>query len=64
MDASFTQHEINIRNSFADTNELLNLVNDRIVELHQTVLTRLDLLMTTGQDTLVSAARPGDKVKR
>jgi hypothetical protein len=47
MQHVFTEHQNEVRNGFADTNELVNHVNDRIVELHQTVLTRLDLLMTT-----------------
>jgi hypothetical protein len=51
MQDTFTQHEMDIRNSFADTNELVNRLNDRIVELHQTVLTRLDLLMTALDET-------------
>ena len=46
MQDVFTEHQNEVRNGFADTNELVNRVNDRIVELHQTLLTRLDLLMT------------------
>jgi hypothetical protein len=45
MQDTFTQHEFGIRNGFADTRELLSQMNDRIVELHETLTARHDALM-------------------
>lgn len=45
MQDTFTQHEIEVRNGFADTRELLSHMNDRIVELHETLTARHDALM-------------------
>jgi hypothetical protein len=42
MQDAFTQHEMEVRNGFADTRELLSHVNDRIVELRETLMAKLE----------------------
>ena len=42
MQHVFTEHQNEVRNGFADTRELLSHVNDRIVELRETLMAKLE----------------------